>query len=276
MHRDERRAVDRIGVDLRSRRAAVAQRRERYAAVFGHEHVVEHRGVGAAAAQARAVPGVVLFQLRHRHKIEPHVGMILAVALHQPADHDPVRVAQAGAPRPAAVEPIAAGRERDFAGRRRRGGDAGCLVAAPDVVLRFFGKQRQHAGVIGEIVQAPGRGAAGRFAELDRDIESDFVVVLIAAPAFRLQRVDQSGVDEFLDRLLRDIAVALRLDRALAQLRRQRPRACDEFVGGRNSKPARRPAAVRRDSRRFLPTINNLRLLPSGDRSLRASLERRT
>ena len=129
---------------------------------------------------------------------------------------------------------VAAGRDRDLAGRRRRGGDAGGLVAAPDVVLRLLREVRQDAGVIAEIVQAPGRRAAGRFAELDGDVEHHLVVVLVAAPALGLQRVDQAGVDVFLDRLARNVAVALGLDRALAQLGRQRAGARDKLLGGRN------------------------------------------
>ena len=202
--------------------------------MLGHEHVVEHRGVGAGRAQARAEPGVVLLHLRHRHQIEPHVGMILAVAEHQPANHDPLRVPQAAAPGPAAVELVAAGGDRDLAGRRGRGGDARRLVAAPDVVLRLFGKMRQDAGVVAEIVQAPGGRATGRLAELDRNVERDLVVVLVAAPALGLQRMDQAGVDVFVDRLLRDVAVALRLHRALAQLRRKRLGAGDKLLGAGN------------------------------------------
>jgi hypothetical protein len=57
----------------------------------------------------------------------------------------------------------------------------------------------QDAGVIGEVVQDPGRGGAGRLAELDGDIESNLVIVLVAAPALRLQHVDQTRIDIFLD-----------------------------------------------------------------------------
>ena len=129
---------------------------------------------------------------------------------------------QAGAPRPAAVEPVAAGHDRDLAGRRRRSGDAGRLVLAPDVVLRLFREQRQHAGVIGQIIQAPGRRAAGRFAELDGDVERHLVVVLVTAPAFRLQGVNEAGIDIFLDRFARNLRSRSALHRAFAQLRRQR------------------------------------------------------
>ena len=68
--------------------------RERDAAMLGHEDVVEHRRVRAAGPQAGAIPSVVLLYLRHRHQIKPHVGMVLALALHQAADHDPVRMPQ--------------------------------------------------------------------------------------------------------------------------------------------------------------------------------------
>ena len=202
------------------------------------------------------------FTSEYRHEIEPHVGMVLARALHQPADHDPMRMAQARAPRPAAVETIAAGRRRYFPGRRRRGGDAGGVVAAPDVVLRLFREQRQHAGVVGKIIQAPGRRTAGGFAKLDGDIKRHFVVVLVTAPALRLQRMNEPGVDEFVDRFLRDIAVALGAHCALAQFRRQRARPRHEFVGARNDCPARMPAAIRRCSRRFLPIWKRLRRKP--------------
>ena len=160
--------------------------------------------------------------------------MILARALHQPADHDPLRMAQARAPRPAAVETIAAGRRRYLPGRRRRGGDAGGVVAAPHVVLRLFREQRQHAGMVGKIIQAPRRRAAGGFAKLDGDIERHFVVVLVTAPALRLQRMNEPGFDEFVDRFLRDIAVALGAHCTFAQFRRQRASPRHEFFGARN------------------------------------------
>ena len=60
MHRDERRAVDRIAVDLRARRAGIAQRAKRHAAVLGDEHIVERTGVRSAAAQPGAIPGIEL------------------------------------------------------------------------------------------------------------------------------------------------------------------------------------------------------------------------
>ena len=163
------------------------------------------------------------------------------------------------APRPAAVEAIAAGRRRDLAGRRRRGGDAGRLVAAPDVVLRLFGEQRQHAGVVGEIIQAPRRRAAGRFAKLDGDVERHFVVVLVAAPALRLQRVNEPGIDEFVDRLLRDVAVALGPHGAFAQL--SAPARARARPAPRRSewRPARRPAADSATLMAFPPVGKRLR-----------------
>ena len=53
--------------------------------------------------------------------------------------------------------------------------------------------------MVGKIVQTPGRRPAGRFAELDRDIERYLVVVLVTAPAFWLQRVNQAGGKVFVD-----------------------------------------------------------------------------
>jgi hypothetical protein len=47
--------------------------------------------------------------------------------------------------------------------------------------------------------------------------------------------MDEAGGDVFVHRLLRDIAVALGLDRAFAQLRRQGAGAGNELVGARNS-----------------------------------------
>ena len=44
-------------------------------------------------------------------------------------------------------------------------------------------------------------------AELNGDVEGDLVVVLITAPSLGLQGVNETGVDEFLDRLARDVAV---------------------------------------------------------------------
>ena len=184
VHRDERRAVDRVGVELRAGRVRVAQRRERDAAMLGHEHVVEPDGVRAACrAGRRSTRCRACFTSDDRHQEQPHVRMVLALAEHQAADHDPLRVANAAAPRPFAVEAVAAGRDLGLAGRRGRGGDAGVRVAAPHVVLRLLGEMRQDAGVVAEVVEAPGRRAAGRAAELDRDVEGDLVVVLVAAPA---------------------------------------------------------------------------------------------
>ena len=148
--------------------------------------------------------------------------MVLALAKDEAADHDPLRVADAARPRPLAVEPVAAGRDLGLAGGGGRGGDAGVAVLAPHVVLRLVGEMREDAGVVAEIVQAPGRRAAGGAAELDRDIERDLVIVLVAVPALGHDGAHEPGVDIFLDRLARDVAVALGLDRALAQLRRQR------------------------------------------------------
>ena len=88
--------------------------------------------------------------------------------------------------------------------------------------------------MVGQIVQHPSRRCAGRPAEFDGNVERNFVVVFVAAPALRLQHVDQAGVEIFLDRLARDLAIALGLDGALAQLRSQRAGAADQFVGRRN------------------------------------------
>ena len=88
--------------------------------------------------------------------------------------------------------------------------------------------------MVGKIVQTPGRRPAGRFAELDRDIERYLVVVLVTAPAFWLERVNQAGGKIFVDRLLWNVAIALGFHGALAQPWRQRTSADDEFVGSRN------------------------------------------
>ena len=133
----------------------------------------------------------------------------------EPADHHPLRVADAARPRPLAVEAIAAGCDLRLAGGRRRRGDAGVAIPVPDVVLRLVREVREDAGMVAQIVQAPGRRAAGRAAELDGDVERDLVVVLIAAPALGHDGADQAGIDVFLDRLPRDVAIALGLDRAL-------------------------------------------------------------
>src|SRR5262245_62824726 len=160
---------------------------------------------------------------------------MLAGAMHEAADHDPVRVADAARPRPLAVEAIAAGDGRDLAGGRGRGGDAGIAVGAPHVVLRLLGEMREDAGVVAEIVEAPGRRAAGRAPEHDRDVERGLVVVLVATPALGHDGADEARLDVLLDRLTRDVAVALGSDRALGELRRQRPRAADEFLARRDA-----------------------------------------
>ena len=174
--------------------------------------------------------------------------MVLALAKDEAADHDPLRVADAARPRPLAVEPVAAGRDLGLAGGGGRGGDAGVAVLAPHVVLRLVGEMREDAGVVAEIVQAPGRRAAGGAAELDGDIERDLVVVLVAVPALGHDRAHEAGVDIFLDRLARDVAVALGLDRALAQLRRQRAGAPHQLLAARNASPAQRTTMFPRHS----------------------------
>ena len=57
---------------------------------------------------------------------------------------------------------------------------------------------------------------------------------LVTAPAFWLERVNQAGGKVFVDRLLRNVAIALGFHGALAQPGRQRTSADDEFVGSRN------------------------------------------
>src|SRR5262245_64579674 len=161
--------------------------------------------------------------------------MVLAGAMHEAADHDPVRVADAARPRPLAVQAVAAGDGLDLAGGRGRGGDAGVAVPVPHVVLRLVGKVREDAGMVAEIVQAPGRRAAGRAPELDGDVEGYLMVVLVAAPALGHDGADEARVDVLLDRLARDIAVALGPDRALGELRRQRPRTADKLVTRRDA-----------------------------------------
>src|SRR5262249_37795231 len=116
----------------------------------------------------------------------------------------------------------------------RRGRDASSRVSAPDIVLRLFREMRQDAGMVGRTAQTQGRRPAGRFAELDRDIERYLVVVLVTAPAFWLERVNQAGGKVFVDRLLWNVAIALGFHGALAQPGRQRTSADDEFVGSRN------------------------------------------
>src|SRR5262249_24331371 len=146
-----------------------------------------------------------------------------------------VRMPDAARPRPLAVELVAAGGDLGLAGGRRRSRDAGVAVLVPDVVLRLVGEMRQDAGVIAEIVQAPGRGAAGRAAELEGDVELDLVVVLVAAPALRHDRAQEPGIDVFLHRLEWNIALALGPDRALPELRRQRARPGDQFLAARDA-----------------------------------------
>ena len=105
----------------------------------------------------------------------------------------------------------------------------------PDVVLRLVREMGRNAGVIGGNSSRPRpMEAQVDFAELDGDVERDFVVVLVAAPALGLQGMDQAGLDIFLDEFPRNIAVALGLERALAQLRRQRAGEADAFGGGGN------------------------------------------
>jgi hypothetical protein len=239
MDGDERRAIDRRGIDLGARRNRVAQRAERHAAVLRNEHTGELDRVRAGAPQAGAVPAVEHLEIRCRHQEQPHVRVVLARAMNETADHNPLRVADAARPRPLAVEAVAAGCGLGLSGGRRRRGDASIAVPAPDVMLSFVGEVREDAGMIAEIVQAPGRGAAGRAAKLNGDIERDLVIVLIAAPALRHDGADQAGIDVFLDRLARDVAIALGAKRALAQLRRQRPRALDQLLAARDG-PRRR------------------------------------
>ncbi len=223
--------------------------------MLGDEQVVERHRVRARAAQARAVPGVEHLEVRGRHQEQPHVGMVLALAKDEAADHDPLRVADAARPRPLAVEPVAAGRDLGLAGGGGRGGDAGVAVLAPHVVLRLVGEMREDAGVVAEIVQAPGRRAAGGAAELDRDIERDLVIVLVAVPALGHDRAHEPGVDIFLDRLARDVAVALGLDRALAQLRRQRAGALHQLLPARNALHRRNGRHCFHGSHAHLPWI---------------------
>ena len=61
------------------------------------------------------------------------------------------------------------------------------------------------------------------------------MVVLVAAPALGHDGADEAGIDVLLDRLARHIAVALGLDRALTQLRRQGYGAHDEIGTRRNA-----------------------------------------
>ena len=65
--------------------------------------------------------------------------------------------------------------------------------------------------------------AATAAAKLDGDIELDLVVVLTAAEALGHDGADQAGIDIFIDRFARDVAIALGPDGALLQSRRQRP-----------------------------------------------------
>ncbi len=161
--------------------------------------------------------------------------MVLAGAMDQTTDHDPVRVADAARPRPLPIEPVTAGRDLGLAGRRRRRGDAGVQARVPDIVLRLVGKMRKDAGVVAEIVEAPGGRAAGRPSELDRYVELDLVVVLVAAPALGHDGPDQPGIDVLFDRLARDVAITFRLERPLLQPGRQRPGAVDELRAARDA-----------------------------------------
>src|SRR6187397_1764416 len=60
------------------------------------------------------------------------------------------------------------------------------------------------------------------------------MIVLVTAPALRLKSMDQTGIDVFLHRLTRDVAVALGLDRAFAQLGSQGAGPGDKLICGRN------------------------------------------
>ena len=101
-------------------------------------------------------------------------------------------------------------------------------------MLRFLGEVRQNGGVIGQIVQHPGRRCAGRSAELHRDVESHFVIVLVTAPAFGLQHMNEPGLDIFVDRLLRNFPITLGFDGALAQFWREFFGAPNQFIGARH------------------------------------------
>src|SRR5260370_12527347 len=160
--------------------------------------------------------------------------MVFALAKNEPTYHDPLRMAQPTAPRPTPVENKASGCQGHFSCRRRRRSDAGGFVSAPDIVLRLFRKMRQDASMVAKIVQAPGRGPASRFAELKGYVERNLMIVFVTAPALRLKDVNQTGSKVFVNRFLRNVAIAFSPHSSLAQLRRQRASAGDKFVGSRN------------------------------------------
>jgi hypothetical protein len=93
---------------------------------------------------------------------------------------------------------------------------------------------RQDASMVAKIVQAPGRGPASRFAELKGYVERNLMIVFVTAPALRLKDVNQTGSKVFVNRFLRNVAIAFSPHSSLAQLRRQRASAGDKFVGSRN------------------------------------------
>ena len=234
MDGNERRAIDRRRVYLGAGRIRFSQRAERYAPVLGNEHAIERDRVRAAPAQPGAEPGVEHVESRHWNQEQPHIGMVIAGSMDEAADHDPLGMADAARPGPLAIEAITAGCDVRLAAGRRRGGNAGIGVPAPDVMLRLVGEVGENAGVIAQVIETPRRRAAGRAAELDRDVEGHFVVVLVAAPPLRHDGAQQAGRDVFLHRLERDVALALGTHRALAQLRRQRLRATHQFLTARN------------------------------------------
>src|SRR5690242_3982640 len=102
-------------------------------------------------------------------------------------------------------------------------------------------------------MQAPGRRSASRFAKLDGDVEGDLVVVLIPAPALGLQGVNETGVDIFRDRLKRNLTVALSLEGALAQFRRELTRAADQILGRRDTARRRGRPQFSKAHVKFLP-----------------------
>ena len=195
--------------------------------VVRHERVLDDDVVTAGALQSRYVPGVDDFVIASRNDEDaPVVGM----ARHGAAEERPfAMLAAAGIFPPPADMEAAVSRFR-HPGRHQRRADQRRVVLAPDVRRRPVVQERDEPGMHADHAIDPGDRHVG-LAERHLRLEIGQDVEFVAAPALRLEHLEQSRCLHLGNGFLRQPPVAFALRRATPQRRDHRARPCDHLRG---------------------------------------------
>ena len=229
-HLREGHAVEPTGVGLATRAARVGMVVGAVGAVLGHKSALHRDVMAARGAQAQHVEVLDDFEVGLGQQEGAVLHLARAVLLGQDAaQEDPLTVLDAAAPAPVAAEAVATLHLLGLARGHVGGGDQRRRVLGPDVLLRLLGEQRQLPVVHPDNAVDPGRGHAALGQRHLHGIKHAGVH-LVAAPALRLQHLEEARLLHLQDGLTWNQAVVLGLRRTLHQARNHVAGAADQLT----------------------------------------------